>query len=95
MKCFLFCSKDLILSGGDDTNPNPIFPIAPQWVDNLIYIGREIIGVEYLKEKDEDLTDVNIINSKILISTFILFSIKPNSFNQDFFLSSSLAFSFA
>ena len=48
-----------IFSGGDDTNPNPIFPIAPQWVDNLIYIGREIIGVEYLKEKDEDLTEVS------------------------------------
>ena len=54
------CSKDdNFFSGGDDTNPNPIFPIAPQWVDNLIYIGREIIGVEYLKEKDEDLTEVH------------------------------------
>jgi len=49
-----------IKEGGDDSNPNPIFPIAPQWVDNLIYIGREIIGVEYLKEKDEDLTDVEL-----------------------------------
>ena len=51
--------RKFILSGGDDSNPNPIFPIAPQWVDNLIYIGREIIGVEYLKEKDEDLTEVS------------------------------------
>ena len=51
--------QQFILSGGDDSNPNPIFPIAPQWVDNLIYIGREIIGVEYLKEKDEDLTEVS------------------------------------
>ena len=48
--------------GGDDANPNPIYPIQPQWVDNLIYIGREIIGVEYLKEKDEDLTDVSTTN---------------------------------
>jgi len=49
-----------IKEGGDDANPNPIYPIQPQWVDNLIYIGREIIGVEYLKEKDEDLTDVEL-----------------------------------
>ena len=44
--------------GGDDTSTTPIYPIQPQWVENLIYIGREIIGVEYLKDKDEDLTEV-------------------------------------
>ena len=48
-----------MLIGGDDSNPNQIFPIQPQWIDNLQYIGREIIGVEYLKE-DGSLTDVEL-----------------------------------
>jgi len=48
-----------IKEGGDDSNPNQIFPIQPQWIDNLQYIGREIIGVEYLKE-DGSLTDVEL-----------------------------------
>jgi hypothetical protein len=53
---FLHLTK---IIGGDDSSTIPIYPIQPQWVENLIYIGREIIGVEYLKDKDEDLTDVS------------------------------------
>ena len=33
-----------IKEAGDDDNPNPIFPIKFDWVDNLIYIGRELLG---------------------------------------------------
>ena len=39
-----------IKENGDDTNPTPIYPIKYTWVDNLEYIGREIVGVEYLKD---------------------------------------------
>ena len=47
-----------IREGGDSSNPNPIYPIKYDWVDNLQYIGREIIGVEYL---DPDaLTDIEL-----------------------------------
>ena len=42
------------------SNPNSTYPIQPIWIDNLLYIGREIIGVEFLKGNDEDLTDVSI-----------------------------------
>ena len=51
-----------IKEGGDDSSTTPIFPIQPQWIDNLIFIGREIIGVEYLKDNDEDLTEVCFSN---------------------------------
>jgi len=47
-----------IREGGDSANPNPIYPIKYDWVDNLQYVGREIIGVEYL---DPDaLTDIEL-----------------------------------
>ena len=47
-----------IREGGDSSNPTPIYPIKYDWVDNLQYIGREIIGVEYLSP--DELTDVEL-----------------------------------
>ena len=47
-----------IRQGGDSSNPTPIYPIKFDWVDNLQYIGREIIGVEYLDP--EKLTDIEL-----------------------------------
>ena len=51
------CVCVTIREGGNSSNPNPIYPINPSWVDNLVYIGREVIGVEYLSD---DLTDVEL-----------------------------------
>ena len=36
----------------DDVGNN-IYPIQYNWVDNLEYIGREIIGIEYIQEERE------------------------------------------
>ena len=30
-----------------DDNTNSIFPIRLDWVDNLIYIGRELLGMDF------------------------------------------------
>ena len=30
-----------IREGGNSSNPNPIYPINPNWVDNLVYVARE------------------------------------------------------
>ena len=49
-----------IREGGNASNPNPIYPINYNWVDNLQYIAREIIGVEYLSETEGELTDVEL-----------------------------------
>ena len=49
-----------IREGGNASNPNPIYPVNYNWVDNLEYIAREIIGVEYLSETEGELTDVEL-----------------------------------
>ena len=49
-----------IREGGNASNPNPIYPINYNWVDNLVYVAREIIGVEWLSETEGELTDVEL-----------------------------------
>lgn len=52
------CVCVAIREGGDVTKTTPIYPVNDLWVNNLEYIGREIVGVEYLK--DDGLTEVEL-----------------------------------
>ena len=42
-----------IKEGGDSSNPDHIYPIAFNWVDNLEYIGREVLAIEYINIEAE------------------------------------------
>ena len=34
-----------------EDNSNSIFPIRLDWVDNLLYIGRELLGTDFIMSK--------------------------------------------
>merc|ERR1711997_891071 len=42
-----------IKEGGDSSNPDSIYPINPNWVNLLEYIGREVLGIEYMQIEAE------------------------------------------
>ena len=38
------------------------YPVQYNWVDNMVYIGREIIGIEYVNEEKEVLESSDSIH---------------------------------
>ena len=52
-QCICTHIREVKGDGAGNTEETYYYPIQYNWVDNLVYMGREVIGIEYLNVEKE------------------------------------------
>ena len=69
-QCICTHIREVKGDGAGNTEETYYYPIQYNWVDNLVYMGREVIGIEYLNvEKEVGVTTNNPVLLCVLLLT--------------------------
>ena len=74
-QCICTHIREVKGDGAGNTEETYYYPIQYNWVDNLVYMGREVIGIEYLNVEKEVGATTNKPNAAVRVVTDLLLSV--------------------